>query len=192
MSTIVVVQKNNVAAIASDTQHNQGSFLQTAKYVQNNTKLLKIDNSYLGIVGSSAHKSVIKSIAKKYPDKICFDSVDDIFETFRSLHDILKDEYYIETKEDDDDQEYESNQICGLVVNPSGIYELQSYREVIKYKKFWAIGSGREYALGAMHAAYNNHKDPCDIAKIGVMAACDFDGATGPPVTVKSVKLNKK
>ena len=45
-----------------------------------------------------------------------------------------------------------------VIANASGIYGLYSYREVFEFKEFWGIGSGRSFALGAMHAGYDKAK----------------------------------
>lgn len=40
-------------------------------------------------------------------------------------------------------------------------------REVFEFNRFWAIGSGREFALGAMYAVYENLESAEDITKVG-------------------------
>ena len=57
-----------------------------------------------------------------------------------------------------------------------------AYREVFEFEHFWGIGSGRSFALGAMHAAYDKaHARRSEIAEAGVAAGCEFDQATRPP-----------
>ena len=76
-----------------------------------------------------------------------------IFETFRKLHPILKEQHFLNPKEEEDDP-YESTQMTALIANEHGIFGVYSMREVFEYSRFWAVGSGREFALGAMHAEY--------------------------------------
>ena len=80
-----------------------------------------------------------------------------MFDTFTKLHPYLKDNFFLQTKEEDSDP-YESSQFSVVIANASGIYGLYSYREVFEFKEFWGIGSGRSFALGAMHAAYAKAK----------------------------------
>ena len=40
------------------------------------------------------------------------------------------------------------------IANAHGIFGVYSMRDVIEYERFWASGSGGDYALGAMHALY--------------------------------------
>jgi len=188
VSTIVGVKKNGLAVIGTDTQFKRGSLIVQAKYRKSHKKIHKFKDSYLGIIGSSAHHNVIESVISKYRSDICFNSVKDIFETFLWLQPKLKDEYFVNTSEEKD-QEYESNQLHILVVNPYGLFDIQSYREVAEFSRFWSIGSGDEYALGAMYAIYDKLDNPRRIAKIALSAACEFDESSGLPLLCHTVKL---
>ena len=72
---------------------------------------------------------------------------------------------------------------------PAGIFGLYSYREVFEFKEFWGIGSGRSFALGAMHAAYAKAKTARDVAQAGVDAGCEFDRNSEGPVHLFTLKL---
>ena len=60
-----------------------------------------------------------------------------------------------------------------------------------EYTKFWAIGSGSEFALGAMHALYNRLDSAEDIARAGVEAGAEFNNASALPMSLKVVDLDK-
>ena len=190
MSTIVVVKKNNRVAIAADTLSTVGSTKTGSKYIANSEKILRFGSSYIGIIGSTAHTQVLESLLRKHPKKISFNGISDIFETYLRIHPILKDEFYLKTNEEDDD-EYESSQIEALIANPFGIFGMFSWRDVDEYNRFWAIGSGQKYALGAMYAIYDQIDDPEEIAEIGVDAGCEFDDGSGMPCTSYSITLRK-
>ena len=191
MSTIVVVKKGDRAAIAADTLSTVGRLRTDSKYILNSGKILRFADSHIGIIGPSAHAHVFSSILRKYPKKLRFNSVTDIFETYLRLHPILKEEFYLKTDETEDD-EYESSQIEAVIANPHGIFGMFSWRDVDEYTRFWAIGSGQEYALGAMHAVYERLDDPEEIAGIGVAAGCEFDDGSGLPFTSYSVRLRNR
>jgi ATP-dependent protease HslVU (ClpYQ) peptidase subunit len=103
----------------------------------------------------------------------------------------LKTEYFIETKEKDD-QPVESSQWDCLILSPAGIYSVQSYREAVEFDKYWADGSGLRLALGAMHAVYDIHKDPKQIAEAAIRAASEFDDATALPAQIFELKMRGK
>ncbi len=111
-----------------------------------------------------------------------------IFETFRKLHPILKDQHFLNPKEEEDDP-YESTQITAVIANSKGIFGVYSMREVFEYTRFWAVGTGREFALGAMHALYPRLRTATAIAKVGIEAGATFDKNSELPMTLYTVPL---
>lgn len=190
MTTIVAVKKNGMAAIAADSLTTFGDTRLGRQYKGEHDKILEIGGSWIGLCGSSAHHLVLSALLPKLED-IKLGSRMEVYETFRRLHPVLKEQGYLNPKEDEDDP-YESSQITALIVNSSGIYGVYSYREVFDYDRFWGIGSGRNFALGAMFAAYDRCKTAADVAKIGVMAGAEFDTATQGPIVLHTVKLARK
>lgn len=190
MTTIVAVKKNGMVAIAADSLTTFGDTRLGRQYKGEHDKILEIGGSWIGLCGSSAHHLVLSALLPKLED-IRLGSRMEVYETFRRLHPVLKEQGYLNPKEDEDDP-YESSQITALIVNSSGIYGVYSYREVFDYDRFWGIGSGRNFALGAMFAAYDRCKTAADVAKIGVMAGAEFDTATQGPIVLHTVKLARK
>ena len=183
MSTIVAVLKNNVACIAADSLTSFGDTRQAAEFVTDSDKILAFgDDTYIGIVGSAAHHLVMQNLLQKHADKIDFSDRFSIFETMRQLHPILKEEYFLNSKDDDDDS-YESSRVDALVINRNGIFGLYSLREVDQYSRFWAVGSGAEFALGAMMIAYDSFDDAEAIARAGIEAGACFDCGSALPMS---------
>ena len=87
-----------------------GDLRMGADYEAGHDKILVHEDSYLGIVGSAAHQLVMESIFKQDEIKVDFSSRLTVFETFRLLHPVLKDKYFLNAKDEDDDP-YESTQI---------------------------------------------------------------------------------
>ena len=187
MTTIVAVKKNGTVAIAADSLTTFGDTRLGRQYKGEHDKILEINDSFIGLCGSSAHPLVISALLPKLED-VRLGSRMEVYETFRRLHPILKEQGYLNPKEDEDDP-YESSQITALIANASGIYGVYSYREVFDYDRFWGIGSGRNFALGAMFAAYDRCKTAAEVAKIGVMAGAEFDTATQGPIVLHTIKL---
>jgi ATP-dependent HslUV protease, peptidase subunit HslV len=188
MTTIVVVKKDGMAVMAGDTLTTFGSTRLASEHDAVPEKILKHGDTYFGIAGSAAHQLVLEHLLKKHPE-FKFHGRDDIYESFRKIHPILKEEAYLNTKEEDDDP-YESSQLTSLIINSSGIFGVYSMREVFEFDRFWSIGSGRDFALGAMYATFKGRKTAEDIAKLGVLAGAEYDTGTGLPMNLVSVKLN--
>lgn len=190
MSTLVVVKKNGKACIAADTLTSFGSNKQLSTYVVNPEKIYRVGDSYLGMVGSAAHDLVMVSIFGQLRKIPAFQNRLEIFEFFRSIHPRLKEEYFLNPKDEEDDP-YESSQLEICIANRFGIFSVFSLREVDEYTKFWAMGSGSEYALGAMYAVYESLKSAEEIAVMGVKAGIEFDDGSAAPITSYSVELLK-
>jgi len=188
MSTIVVVKKAGRACIAADSLTSFGDLQLGSEYDADNDKILVNKDGFLGIVGSAAHQLVMESILTDKKMSIDFSSKLSVFETFRSLHPVLKEKYFLNAKDEDDDP-YESTHMDALIACPHGIFGVHSLREVSEYKKFWAIGSGSEYALGAMFAMYDHCDTAEEIAAAGVRAGAEFNNATAMPMTSHAVDL---
>jgi ATP-dependent HslUV protease subunit HslV len=188
MTTIVAVRKYGFVSIVADTLTTFGNTRLPAAMDGSHDKILHIGDSYIGVCGSAAHHLVLASLLNKMPD-VQLNSKAAIFETFRKLHPVLKEECFLNPKEDEEDP-YESSQITALIANASGLYAIFSMREVFEYTQFWAIGSGHEFALGAMQYAYTKLENSADVARAGVEAGIAFDKNSASPITVYTVKLD--
>jgi ATP-dependent HslUV protease, peptidase subunit HslV len=195
MTTIVVVKKNNQVAIAADSLTTFGSTRLAPSYDRSPEKIIRYadaarGDSYMGIAGSAAHQLVLESLLAKNVE-LNFHGKAAVYESFRKLHPLLKEEHFLNPREEEDDP-YESSQLTAMIANASGIYAVYSMREVFEFETFWAIGSGRDFALGAMYTVYKRAKDAASIAKTGVEAGAEFDTGSALPLNIYSVELTSK
>ena len=190
MSTVVVARKGGTVAIASDSLVTFGETRLPPGY-EANAKMFQVGGSWIGTVGTTAHMPVLKQLLGSLPpDQLRLDSREGLFDTFLAVHPKLKERFFLNTKEQDSDP-YESSQFSILIANVHGIFGVESYREVFEFERFWAIGSGRRFALGGMHGAWDRAKTAREVATAGVLAGCEFDTSSGGPVRVQTFKLNK-
>ena len=189
MTTIVVVKKGKEAAIAGDTLTTYGSQLESSRYIKNHKKIVKYKDNYFALTGWSASQTVLEDFLKKSKDEIMLRNEKEIFNSIMEFHKNLKDTYFLKPDKRDSDA-FETSRANMLLANPSGIYALSEYRYVKELSRFYAYGSGSDYALGAMYAAYGDKtKSAEDIAKIGVKAGAEFDDSTGLPMNSYKIKL---
>ncbi len=186
----MVARKGNTVTIASDALVTFGETRLPEGY-EANIKMFEVGDSVIGTVGSVAHLPVLRrALAALSADECQLHSRDGIFDTFVRLHPQLKERFFLNTKEQDSDP-YESSQFSIVIANRSGIFGVESYREVFEFERFWAIGSGRRFALGAMHAVHARAKSSVDLAEAGVLAGCEFDTCSAAPVRLQTIKLKK-
>ncbi len=188
MTTIAVVQKDGFGCIAADSVTSFGDMALTDRMAVDKRKVLRVGDVYLGLSGSSAHYAVLESYFADRRSPRRFGTRREIFETWRRLHDVLKDRYYLNPKDEASDP-YESSQITALILTPRGLFGVFALREVFQYSRFWAMGSGREYALGALEALYDLLPTAREIAEAAVLSACAFDKGTGPPVESHVIRM---
>ena len=194
MTTVVVVRKAGQIAIAADTLVTFGD-TRLANRFEANAKIFEIPTdagpSYVGMAGTVAHFPVLRKAMEAMPHEFLkLGSKDEVFDTFTRLHPYLKEHFFLQTKEEESDP-YESSQFSVVIANATGIYGLYSYREVFEFKEFWGIGSGRSFALGAMHSIYAKARTAREVAEAGVAAGCEFDRNSAGPCDLFTLKMKE-
>jgi ATP-dependent protease HslVU (ClpYQ) peptidase subunit len=187
MTTIVVVRKGNEAVLAADSLTTFGPVRLAPRYDRDPHKVITYRDSFIGVAGSAAHQLVLENLLGRNPD-LDLHGKEAIYESFRRLHPILKEEAFLLTKEEEDDP-YESSQMTVMIANPAGIFAVYSMREVFGFDRFWAIGSGRDFALGAMWVTYPRARSAEQVAKTGIEAGAEFDTGSSLPMSLHKVKL---
>ncbi|MGO9455142.1 MAG: hypothetical protein ACLQDV_29465 [Candidatus Binataceae bacterium] len=190
MSTIVAVRKDDVAAIATDSLTSWGSAKESAEYVVNHEKILRIADSYVAISGPTSAKCAVKQYfeGRNTPD---LGSVDSIFSEWLRLHASLKDQFFLNPNENRNDA-FESTRIDVLIANTHGIFGVAAHRAVQEFSKYYAYGTGWQLALGAMYAIYGEKELSAeDIARRGVEAAAEFDLDSAAPIICYSLPLSR-
>ena len=105
------------------------------------------------------------------------------------LHATLKEKYFLMPEEDKEDA-LESSRMDVLIANANGIFGVSGHRTVQEFSRFYAYGSGSDYALGALWADYERKGlSALQIARRAIEAAADFDDGTGLPVQAYAVRL---
>lgn len=190
MTTVAAVKKGRRLCIASDSLALFGSRKEIdGKHVYGKGKIIQVGSNYIGMSGHPAWGLILNYYFLKLKRIPEWKMADQIFEFFCEMHQALKNNYFLDCKQSNflpfEDSAYEL-----LIINPNGIFEVEYSRLVRQYSKFSAIGTGEDYALGAIKAIYDKIDDPMEIAKIGIEAAAQFDRKTEIPVHTYSIDLS--
>jgi len=189
MTTIVVVRKGRSVAIAADTMTKWGAAKETAAYVANNGKLLQVGDTWLGLTGNATFKTILRDYFGKPKVRARFDSPLEIFRTWQALHTALKNDFFLHIG-GQDDEPLESTRFDALVANPHGIFGVVAHRTVQEFTRYYAFGSGSTYAMGALHALYDDPKlDAEALARRAVETAAELDDATGLPLQSQRIRV---
>ena len=189
MTTVTVVRKGGVAAIAADTLIKWGSAKESAAYIANHDKILRVGDNLVGVTGTATFTAILRDYFDHSSEEVRLDSPSQIFRAWNRLHGILKERYFLLPEEDKEDA-LESSRMDCLIANPHGIFGVAAHRTVQQFSKFYAYGSGSDYALGAMYSAYADPQLSAEqVARHGIEAAAEFDDGTGLPVTSYAIPL---
>lgn len=189
MSTVAVVRKDGRVAMAADTLTKWGSRKESATLVSNHGKILRVGDTFIGVTGSATFKLILRDYLNDPETALPLDSVINIFRSWNTLHGVLKERYYLQSEEDKEDA-LESSRMDVLLANPHGIFGVGAHRTVQEFSRYYAYGSGSDFAMGALHAAYQRPElDAEAVARVAVAAAAEYDDATGLPIESHSLPL---
>lgn len=188
MTTLAVVKKDGVVAIAADTLTKWGSNKESASHIVNHSKLIQLGDSWLAVTGYTTFILILKDYFARTDVQMDLTSVGGIFRTWQQLHGALKEHYFLLPGEDKED-DIESSQMDVLIANPHGIFGVAEHRSVQEFARFYAYGSGSDLAMGAMHALYDSPLCAEEIARQGIATAAEFDDRTGLPIEIKTIQL---
>jgi len=74
-----------------------------------------------------------------------------------------------------------------LIANRGGIYMVSGDMSISRFEQYAAIGSGADYALGALYHLYDQERDAATIARKAVETAIQFNVHCGGDVQVVKV-----
>jgi len=183
MTTIAVVKKNGIIAIAADTLTKWGSGKESADYIVNHSKLMRVGESLIAVSGNATFKHVLDDyFVSDERQATPLRTVQEIFTAWQQMHKVLKEEYFVRPEESQDDA-LESSRMDVLIANPYGIFGVSGMRTVQEFARFYAYGSGTDYALGALYASYGRPElDAEALARLAIDAAAEFDDGTAAPI----------
>jgi ATP-dependent HslUV protease, peptidase subunit HslV len=111
-----------------------------------------------------------------------------LFESVKGQFARASEVYFLNPQYSEDDP-FESSQLHCLIAHPYGISGFYSLRAVQQFTKFYAFGSGGDFALGAMRTVYGAGSNAEAIARARVRATAEFDDGTGLPIEIHTTKF---
>ena len=135
MTTVTVVRKEGRIAIAADTLTKWGGGKESADYVANHEKIIRVGESYVAITGSATMKLILADYFAGLEVPPAFDSALEIFRVWNTLHAALKEQYFLQVGEDKED-ELESSRMDVVIANRHGIFGVAAHRTVQEFSKF--------------------------------------------------------
>lgn len=170
MSTVVAVKKDNKVIVGADTQISWGNTKKGFADTKH-TKLIKYKNyGVFAVVGLAAFDLPLQMFLLDYDIKKVNKLT--LFDLFCEFVTFAKTKHL--TNSASTDSEFFAAYDL-LFCSADKIFHIDSQRSVDEMHRFWALGSGCEYALGAMQAVYKDDFTATQIAGKALDAAGYFD-----------------
>ncbi|MCP4346415.1 MAG: hypothetical protein GY795_12915 [Desulfobacterales bacterium] len=186
MSVAVVVKKDKKIVIASDSRV---SFGDTVVPTDNHkaSKIRKIGNSYIAKTGWAIYENIFDDLlkSKQVPSLL---NKNTIYSFFIKLWKKLHEKYaFMNDQCNEKDSPFGDLDSSFLIANKNGIFYVASDMSVSEFEQFYAIGSGDDYALGALYALYNEKYNACQLAKKAIETAIAFKPYCGGDIEIIEV-----
>ena len=190
MSVIAAVRKGRRIVIAADSQDNFGD-LRPPPDNHAALKLRAIGDAWLGCSGWAVYDDLLCHYLQKRSTRMALHSRESIFEFFLRFWRAIRAEYPFvnEQSRSEDKTPFADLDATFLIASPGGIFLVSSNMSVSSFTKYYAIGSGGDYALGALHALYDERANPLDLAERAVAAAKAYDSCCGGNTVAREIKL---
>ncbi len=186
MSIIVSVSKGGAGVMAADSLVTLGERRIPAEPATV-SKIRRVGGALLAVAGWNVYDDLMNAhlSSREVVDLSNRAAIFKFFNEFwRALH---SDFAFVNDSVDAADSPFGSLDSTFLVQNASGIFFVTSDMGVLPFQKYYAIGSGAAYALGALEALYNSSMDAEQIARRAVEIAIALDVSCGPPIVTQAV-----
>ena len=187
MTTLVAVRKGRTITIAADSLTTFGDTRLSAEFDKSYEKILHHNGTYIGLCGSRRAPARVREPAARTARTSTSRARRAIFETLRKLHPILKEQHFLNPKEDEDDP-YESTQITALIANRTASSASTRCAKCSSTRGSGRWAPGREFAIGAMHVLYGVSRLPKPSRARASRAARRSTRTPSLPMTIYSLQ----
>jgi ATP-dependent HslUV protease subunit HslV len=193
MSIIVAVRKGREIALAADSQTNFGS-VRVRSDNHRAVKFRSVGPALLATTGWGLYENILEDFLKRQRRTPSLSNKLNIFAFFMKLWDEMHDRYTLVNDQcnKDDPSPFGDLDASFIVVNKLGIFGVACDLSVTEFKHYHAIGSGCDFALGAMHALYETKMKADEIARRAIEAAVTFNVYCGGEIEIKKVTARER
>ncbi|MGR3173790.1 MAG: hypothetical protein ACUZ8N_04245 [Candidatus Scalindua sp.] len=170
MSIAVVVKKGNEIVIGADTLQSFDTNMAASDNL-NESKLRHIGPVILASTGWGLYDNIFDDYLKR-KKSVRLSKKQEVFMFFEKLWPVLHEKYsFVNNQCDDSNSPFGELDSSFLIATKKRIFYISSDMCVTEFLKFYAIGVGRDYAIGAMHVLYDQKKSAEEIARLAIEAA---------------------
>ena len=190
MTTLVGIRLENKVWIGSDTllTGNGQTFGHLSK-----TAIVPHDvggDSCMAIAGPSTAIHAIQDTVAETSFSPWLSTLE-VYKGLCCIHSYLDTNHFLKAHTEED-LAFASSGFESIIGNEHGLWIALSSREIIPVQRFCAVGSGREFALGALHSLNIEAIGAEAAIQLAMSAASAYDSATGSEVEIWSNDLQLK
>ena len=188
MSFIVAIRRHDRVTMAADTLTCFGDGEQAPSRNCTTRKILPMGDAFIGGTGWAVYDDIIDHWmqSKDAPD---LTSKTNVFSYFLELWRSMRDGYpFVNDQANSKDTPFTDLDSSFLIASQGGIFKVSSDLGVTEFKQYASIGSGSEYALGAIEALWDRVEDDDELVRAAVQSACRLDVHCGGETDIVHVQ----
>ena len=174
LSIVVAVQKAGRTCVAADSQSNFGS-LKVPVDNARARKIRRVGPMVLGTTGWALYEDIFEDFlqAKDLPQPVDKPSIFSFFlELWKDLHERYP---FVNDQVSKDESPFGNLDATFVIAGETGIFYVASDLGVTRFDRYFAIGSGADFAMGALHQLIDQDLDADTIATRAVETAIAFN-----------------
>ncbi len=189
MSVICAVCKNGQTVMAADTLTLFGDDDVAAPANASSRKFMHLGDSLVGGAGWGIYDDILRDhLSDEQPPDLSDERV--IFRFFLDLWKALHDNYtFVNDQAASRDTPFGDLDSTFVIANSTGLFKVSSDLCVTRFQQYVSVGSGSQYAYGAMQALYDRPNETAEsIARSGVAAGIALNVHCGGEVDVATLR----
>lgn len=182
MSVAVAVQKNGEVIVAADSLTVFGT-TRVPPSMHVARKVIKVGSSYLAATGWGVYEDIIEDfIARRKITRLAGKrEIHGFFmKLWKDLHDVYS--FVNDQCGNKDESPFGHLDSSFMVANRKGIFYVAPDMSITEFARFFAIGSGGQYSLGALHVMYEGRDGAEELGRKAVETAIAFCAFCGGEV----------
>lgn len=187
MSIVVAMHRDGRTVMGADTLTVFGDSECVPPENNTSTKCFRLGNSVFGGTGWALYDDIlIDYLADKHDPDLSSKAA--IFAFFMDFWRALRDRYTLVNEQAANrDTPFADLDSSFLIANRAGIFKISSDMGITRFNEYYAIGSGAEFALGALHVLKSRSGPLEDLVREAVDAAITFDLNSGGACDILAV-----
>ena len=189
MSIVVALRQQNRITMAADTLAIFGESMAIDESNARAVKIVPIGDAILGGTGWAVYDDILDHfLANAQPPRL--HNRRDIYAFFLEFWKALRETYSLVNEQAaSKETPFGDLDATFLLASPGGLFKISSDMGVTEFHRYHAIGSGAEYAIGALHVlTADASKSSDDIVRAACQAAMAVDTFCGGSVDVHAVE----